>query len=283
MHNFEEQKIIGKIELDKILSRYLKDKDTNKKVFIINGMKFMASDLCESFDSEIKPAVIEALREMKNYLQAKVVHFKDQQDLKDRNKFRVVMVGGFSSFYLVQMAVREFFESQASTDMRFDSCFNLEDTALAISKGAALVANDLIDIEPTCSMTVGLQLQVDQGDGRLKEEDVPILKKGVKISQYREAQYVQGLIRIAGDPTRYNIPINVFLEDGGKKNYLELNKAVEEVLININTANNQWRIGLAVDENSCFSLHTQDSSGQVKVTSIGDLIKKIRGLILERE
>jgi molecular chaperone DnaK len=278
MHNFEEQKIKRKNQLDKNLTSYLKDKEVVKKVFAINSMKFMASDLCESFDSEIKPTVLEALREMKIYLQANGVN------IQDRDKFRVIMVGGFSSFYLVQMAVREFFESQTTTDKRFDSCFNLEDTALAISKGATLVANDLIDIEPTCPMTVGLQLQIDQGDGWLKEKDVPILKKGVKISQYREAQYVHGVIRIAGDPSRYRIPpINVFLEDGGTKRYLELDKAVEEVLLDINKEGNRWNIGLSVDENNCFFLHTQDSSSQVKITSIGELIKKISGLILERE
>jgi len=58
----------------------------------------------------------------------------------------------------------------------------LEDTALAISKGAALVANGIIEIIPTCKISVGLVCkQVHHKE--LQTIELPLLQKGEKIDE----------------------------------------------------------------------------------------------------
>lgn len=274
MQQFEEQKIAQKEEVDKRLEQYLKRKTVNRKLFEIDSMEFYPPELCEAFDEVIRPDFIHALSEMKAFLE------KNDIDCNDGDHFRVVMVGGFSSFYLVQRTVREFFGSQASGDRRFESHFSLQDTALAISKGAALVAGDIVEIDPSCPISVGLRVLSDANEsGVLRETDIPVLQKGVKISEYREPQFVRGGIRLQVDPTRRKIPIKIFLGDEERRCCIELDKAVDQLFPNVHEEGNQWRVGFSVNEDCIFTLHVEDAKGVRKETTLGDLQEKVSGLI----
>ncbi len=274
MDDFEEQKIDRKSDVDKVLAQYLKSANrVDKKAFKIDAMVFKASDLAEAFDHVIRPELWKALEEMKGY-------FKDHNvDDTDRNRFRVVMAGGFSSFFLVQHTVREFFGSETGEDQRFNTCFTLEDTALAISKGAALVANNLINIDPTCPITVGLKIRTDVG-GSLEEQDEPVLKKGVKLSEYQNPVFLNGKVEV--DPALRKEPLVIFLGDGKHRRHIKLDKKIEQLFPNTQVENNQWEVGFSADENFLFTLHARDTQGAKQETHLGDLLEKVSGPILIR-
>ncbi|GKT09146.1 Hsp70 family protein [Desulforhabdus sp. TSK] len=275
MREFEERKIKLRKHVDKILEQYLKNKTVNKKAFEVNSVEFKASDLADAFNLVIKSELLDALTEMKSYLD------EHQVDCNDSDRFRVVMVGGFSGFYLVQQTVREFFGSETTEDQRFNSCFTVEDTALAISKGAALIANEMFSIDPVCPITVGLMVWKDDGTGEYKFTEIPFLKKGVKISQYLASVFLKGLARFSIDPRNRKLPITIFLRDKRGRWRISLEKAVDRLLPNAHQQGNQWKIGFSVDENYLFTFHAVDLSGSVQETPLGALLEKVAGIILE--
>lgn len=274
MDDFEEQKIDRKSDVDKVLGQYLKNRRVDKKAFRIDAMTFKASDLSDAFHQVIRPDLWKALEEMKGYFKAHGV------DDSSRDHFRVVMAGGFSSFYLVQQTVKEFFGSQTQEDQRFDTCFTLEDTALAISKGAALVANNLINIDPTCPISVGLKVKTDIS-GILEDRDEPVLKKGIRLSEYQEPVFLNGRVEV--DPALRKEPLIIFLGDSAHRRYIRLDKKIDQLFPNTHVEDNQWEVGFSADENFLFTLHAKDARGKGQDTHLGDLLEKVSGPILVRE
>jgi len=278
MHEFEQQKIGRKTGVEKGLKNYIRRSSFDKKVFNIDGLKVKASDLCQGFKTMIKPDFMRALTEMQGYFSAHGV------DCDNRDRFRVVMVGGFSAFYLVRRALMEFFKSDTlEEDQRFNPCFGIEDTALAISKGAALVADDRVHIDLCCPMSMGMQVLRQHDIGQWKPEDVSVLKKGVKITEYSLPQYLQSSISISVDPAFRNKPIIVFFGDGRGRRYIRLDQSVDQAFPNLNNPNNTWQVGFSVNEDFNFTLHVKDRQGEARQTYIGDLLEKISGLIMEEE
>lgn len=272
---FEEHKIDRKTDVDRVLGQYMKNARVNKKVFAINSLVFKASDLAEAFDHVIGPELVRALDEMKGYFEEHGVDFRDP------DRFRVVMAGGFSSFFLVRRTIMDYFESGVAPDPRFDSCFTVEDTALAIAKGAALVANDMVDVDPTCPISVGFKVKTDF-EGVLEETDIPVLEKGVKISEYREPVFLKDGVRVNVDP-RGGTPVIVFLGDGERRSYIRVEKDICELFPGIDEENKRWKVGFSVDENFLFTLHTESADGERRETCLGDLLEKVTGLVLVRE
>lgn len=275
MTEFEESKIDHKEDVDKALKQHIRESSLDKKVFKVHDMVFLASDLTGAFEQVIKPDLLKALNEMKGYFHAHNVNQFDE------NRFRVVMAGGFSSFYLVDRTVKDFFGSKTDKDGRFDSCFTVEDTALAISKGAALVANDKINIESTCPVSMGIQVRQKDRQGIMEDKftDRVVLKKGVKLSDYTKPVFLPRPVEI-GDPAKSKIVVFVGDEN---RHYIRLEHNTDQLFHNVHNTSNHWKIGFSVDENSLFTFHTVDSSGNAKDTLLGDLLEKVSGLITTKE
>jgi len=277
VNRFEEQKIDEKKGVDHALEEYLY-KDDDKKVFKINGMTFYASDFDNAFERVNHPVMKKSLKEMEAYFKIHSIDYKNPH-----NKiFKIVLAGGFSSFYLVRQALKVFFEYNPEVDLRFSSNFNLEDTALAISKGAALIANNLITIEVTCPVSVGLRLNTYNSEF-VEEVDYPILKKGTKISAYEKPVFIEKDIRIEIDPTMRETQVVVFIGDYDNRKYIKLTQHIDQLFPNAHVQNNKWRVGFSVTENFCFTLHAVDEMGAKKETPIHDVLKKVTGLFLDNE
>ncbi len=278
MQEFEDLKIKKKgIKIDPCLKHYLRDSSIDKTLFSIDSMGFRASDFVTAFKQVIEPDFIRSLDEISGYFSTHNV------DPADRDRFKVIMVGGFSSFWLVENRIREYFQANSEGDPRFDSCFNLTDSCLAISKGAGAVANGLVDIDPLCPMSMGLRLKRDMG-GIFKEYDKVILKKGVKMSECVSPVYLDSPVRVSmpdGPGTSRKVSIKVFFGDNRDRRYFELDKSIDQLLPNLERAGNRWEIGFSVDENFFFTMHARDASGEVRETPVGDLLENIIGLVIE--
>ena len=277
LDKFEEEKIHNQSDIEKRLEKYLKNKAVDKKVFLVDDLKFMASDLVNAFEKIIKPDLLNALNEMMGYIKKSNINYTDPE------QFRIVMAGGFSSFYLVQKTIKDFFGSKASSDKRFDSCFDIEETALAIAKGAALIANNMVSIDLTCPISVGLRLKTDAGCGFLEDKDIAILQKGEKLSKYQQSVFLKGGISVSIDPSMRKTPIIIFLGDDDKRRYIRLDKGLNQLFKGTNIKGNKWKVGFSVNENFLFTLHTQDKNGNKQETPLGDLLEKVSGLIYNEE
>jgi molecular chaperone DnaK len=267
LRDFEEHKITLTDKLDKSLARYRKNSNVNKKMFEIGDHQVKPKDLASVFDQLIQPELHNALTEMKTHLQT------HQVDTSNPDRFRVVMVGGFSNFYLVRRTVREFFNSDTDTDRRFHSGFDLTDTALAISKGAALVANGAFKIDMACPISVGIRAK----NAWLENEDILLLKKGIPVERYQQPRFSRWL-EVGSEKTLNTQSLTLFLDIGsGKRRYIDLKGKLTDLIPNP-TVDNKWQVGFAVDDDVMFTLHVKDQQGVEKTTPLGNLEEKISGL-----
>jgi len=246
VNSFEEQKIDEKKGVDHSLEELLYN-DNNKKVFKIKDMTFYAADFFNAFERVNHSVMKKSLEEMETYFK---IHSIDYQNPKNNN-FKIVLAGGFSSFYMVRHTLKVFFEYHPEIDLRFSSVFNLEDTALAISKGAALIANQLISVDATCPVSVGIRLNTYNTEF-VEEIDIPVLQKGVKILAYEKPVFIDDDIIIEIDPTMRETQVVIFIGDHGNRKYIKLTQHIDQLFPNAHVQDNKWRVGFSVTENFCF-------------------------------
>jgi molecular chaperone DnaK len=274
LFEFEKSKITHANPLPRMIDNYLRERDTDKKVFKLDDLEIRTSDMVESFNSLIKTDLEKALSEMNAKLENHKV------DINNSERFRIVMAGGFSNFYPVRKTVTDFFKSATVADQRFNT-LNLEDTALAISKGAALIANGAYVVTQTCPINVGIRL-VNQ---HFKDEDVLILKKGEDLGLYRQPVYLPGNQRISvACEQRLNQNLVIFIDIGhGKRRYIDVGNKLADFLPNP-SQDNSWRIGFSVDEDLLFYFHAQDVQGSIKDSDLGEkLTRQINGIHIWEE
>lgn len=270
---FEEQKIAQTDKLSKLLERYLRNPATNKKVFQINEFTVEVADLVTTFDQLIAPELDHALTEMASYFA------QHQVDTQHADQFHVVMVGGFSNFYLVRQRVRQFFESKTSADRRFQTYFDLTDTALAIAKGAGLVAKGTVQVEQVCPISVGIRAK----DRTLEDTDLLLLTKGTPLKDYQQAQFTPMWLSVMSEKALQTTSLKLFLDVGnGKRRYIDLQGKLQDFIPNPNV-DNQWRVGFSVDDNLLFNLNVEDKNGAHKITPLGNLVEKMSGLHIADE
>lgn len=265
---FEEHKIDRTEDLDKPLTNYLRDQDANKTVFKIDGtMPVKAQHLAEVFEQLIKPTLSNALEEMSTYLTHHNV------DTKNSDKFRVIMVGGFSNFCLVQRLVKDFFDSKTGQDSRFINHFSKIDTSLAISKGATLVANGVYEVNMACPISVSLQAKNSYG----QDKYFTALKKGTPLLNYKKPKFIQAYFHLYSE-NAFEDAVKLSLDAGnGKVFSINLGHKLAKLLPNPHI-HNKWKIGFSVDDDLMFHLHAVDEVNNENITSLGDLQEKMRGL-----
>jgi molecular chaperone DnaK len=273
LKEFEEQKIAQTEKLSKALERYARNPATNKKVFEIGDMAVEAADLAHTFAEFIQPELDRALQEMGDCLQQHNIQ------TEDGDHFHVVMVGGFSNFYLVRRTVRDFFNSRTEADSRFQAYFDLTDTALAIAKGAALIASEAFQIQIVCPISVGIRAR----DRFLEETDLLLLEKGTPLTAYQAPQFTPMWLRVMSEEALDTTPLTLFLDVGSqRRRYIDLRGRLRDFIPNPHP-DNQWRVGFAVDENLLFTLHVADQAGEEQVTPLGNLEEKMSGLHFSEE
>jgi molecular chaperone DnaK len=235
-----------------------------------------AAALAASFDRLILPDIEKALAEIRETLPRHGVREHDP------DRFRVLLVGGFSSFYLVQEAVKSMFGSIASTDKRFEDIFSRQDRALAIAKGAALIAGSLTRIVHTCPLDVGVYA-FEYCDGKVRKNYYRILEKGVDVEAYREVVWYQEQeFRVE----RESDPLTCFIQSGKEPLDLILEDRVLAAVLPEECLPGKIQVGFSIDENLLFIFHARDANDESRQrsTSLGTLIDQLpRGLFVDRK
>lgn len=228
--------------------------------------------LAEIFASISEPAIRQALDDLLARIRALPIA------LEDPSRFRVLMVGGFSSFWLVPAAIKDAFGRVLSTDRRFEEILSLPDRALAIAKGAALIANDLAGIVETCPADVGV---IATESGTETERRFPILRKTARIQDYRDAIWCKGLFHVG----RIDIPLPLYLElIPDRPIPLRIaGETLRSILPDGIATGSKIEIGFSVDENLVFSIHIRAAGNpsQKKQTSLGNVMARLPALIVD--
>lgn len=104
-------------------------------------------DLKNAYDAVISPVLKDKLDDMNAYIEALRI---------EKENLKIVMVGGFCNFYLTQKQICKSFSYEGMDDPRFkDMMSNVSECEKAISYGAALVAEGVIDIKRVAPYHIG--------------------------------------------------------------------------------------------------------------------------------
>jgi len=254
----EKQKIEKKDKIKTAISRYIKNNKANKKIFAIDGVDITPSVLVELF----KPFKENIHKELK-----KIEKYFDMHNIneEDRKKLKVIMVGGFSNFYLSQLALKEFFNSKTDDDPRFNHNLTLEDTALAISKGATLFAKGLVKFKKTYPISIALIYSFINHNAELETAEWMFIKRGEEVDY--EINYYDKLFANLGE-----IKLHFYM---GTVDF------IVTPLNNLSSQIKKCKIGFSIDINDIIKMHISDENGvDIKTIPLGDLINEYKNKLI---
>ncbi|SDX01498.1 Hsp70 family protein [Thiocapsa roseopersicina] len=276
VREFERHKITHTNDVSELLALHRSSPETavGECLFQLADGKLSveAEHLATVFDDLIAPDIGDALAA----LLARIA--EHGVALADPARFRVLMVGGFSAFWLVQEAIKAAFGQILQADRRFEDLLTLADRALAISKGAALLASDLAEVIETCPADVGIRGCLTDGDGILVVRNFPVLHKAVKIADYRKTVWSEHIFQIIDTEIRLPVYVSVL---PGKPLALDIGGETLRAVLPVGVdASSRVQIGFSIDEDLVFSIHVRDATNRVqeKLTTLGNVMAELPGL-----
>lgn len=283
VREFEQSKITHTSEISELLSIYRDSPESaeGESLFTLadGEVAVESKHLATVFDAIIAPDIRKGIQGLLARIQAHDVA------LDHPERFRVLMVGGFSSFYLVQEAIKSAFGSKLSADQRFEDILSLIDRALAISKGAALLANDLAEVIDTCPANLGVwawqAVPASEGGARTTRIRLPILNKAAPIHGYSKPTWSKQTLTVVNTDDALPIYVEPIL---GKPLSLEISgESLRSILPPGLGAASRIQIGFSVDADLVFSVHVRDATdrGRTKTTTLGNLMASLPGLLVD--
>ncbi len=264
---FENTKIASSLTVERAISRYLRVKmDDTIFSFTAKGngdFDITPSLLIEAF-GDFKQNIHSKLKNIQKFCESKNI------DTSSSNKnFKIVMVGGFSNFYLSRLAVQEFFNCQAPclNDPRFANVLNLADKSLAISKGAALIVKDKIRFKKTHPIGISLHYfnLTTRQDARWE-----FITRGTDIN-YEPIYYPQTFIQEGEIRLSYDLGNNARIDNTP----LTIN--------NLLFPKEGFKIGFSVNMNEFISMYIKDTqSGKETKYDLDILLTQFKDRLIAR-
>jgi len=265
--DFEREKINNRKIIKKYVSQYEKSKKLDREIFSLRcdegKISIKPSILVKCFDELLVDDITTSLKEIQEYFKVYGIN------VNNHDEFRIIMVGGFSNYYLSEKAVKDFFNSKTDSDRRFETHFTLEDTTLAISKGATLIANEFVELDETYPITIGLVVYCMTIQDN---EILPVFVKGDSVKTH-EIKYTDRIVSKAGK-------IKLFFDNGRTNHTITIDKNPEDIYPGYAKVDNKWKIGFSMDENSFFYLYVVDDDGIEKRTELGNIVKEYKDSII---
>lgn len=229
------------------------------------GYYFSFAEIEEAFSS-VRQGIFEVLNTIKR--EAEVSNYSIE---------KVVMVGGFSRFPLVQQAIAEafgenIFENRRLIDL---NTFTRDQMAFAISYGACLVANERIQISEKYDHTISALSY--NSSGPADEEELKLIIAGTSLDVLEATNYCcwptgeKRRFKFQRDSARVNILIR---RQGSLAEEQKISRQCPLTEIpGSNVANNHWYLGARVDASKIPYLVLQNEESRVeKYYPLGDLI-----------
>ena len=181
--------------------------------------------------------------------------------------FKIALVGGFSSFYLVKQQIAEIYKLNPNPSLdRRTSGISASTKELAISMGAALLAAQRVVLQQTARQSIGIASDMVLSGG---VEQYRKLYYGITYHQTIEPNKIY-YIRYDYDPQKMDDPKN-WVPYGGLQNNLkafvtessdlrtagDLMPLAQEMINRLKKLpqDGVWYVGFSMDENGVISLH----------------------------
>jgi len=228
-------------------------------------------DLDECFNKINAPKLKESLEQIKQFFDAHKIDSSAQEN------FKVLLVGGFSNFCSVEKEVRAFFNSKIEyIDNRFEQ-LSIQNRALAISRGAALIAEKEIIPIHTCTHSFGY-IVVTSGEGdNWVDKYIPVIEKGTDIKELIKPKFANDTVRVRHKAGKLRIFIDDGRPDYAGRLQTALDESVSDLFPNIddNNLEKEYYIGFSINKNQIPTIHIKDVNGSSKPTSLNKLLERI--------
>jgi len=213
-------------------------------------------DLIICFNEVNKPHLEKSLEEIVKYFH------KHNVDIESQEKFKVLLVGGFSNFCPVEQTVRKFLfdVSMTDADYRLPETITKYNRSYAIAKGAFYIAkND--NVVHTCDHEIGFIARVNHSQ---KPSDVPVIKHGVNIKDVSVPQWTEKY-KFSMNLGAAKIPVymNPRRSDGLGRIEGSIGTA-SELFPNLEDKENMYEISFSVDRNMIPTIYARDRHGNEK-------------------
>jgi len=282
VNEFERLKINHQSDLKEYVQTYRISPDMciNEPCFHIRNTSIYIQDLIKVFDEIVIPNIQESIKNLKDSFSFHKVNSDDPL------KFRVILVGGFSAFYLTQEAIRKVFGSQLEDDWRFDDLLNDGERALAIAKGAALFASEMVQERVVSPVEIGvIATNYNLIDKTSVEVFYPVVSKGNELKDL--------ISKTKWSDTEFsfpetNEPWQLYLDPkiGGLSTPIKFDLSINQVRGLLPNAK-EVKLGYSVDSDRVFYLHVEDIDATKKKGSqvkskirLGDLLQKVPSLMV---
>jgi molecular chaperone DnaK len=224
-------------------------------------------DVCEAF-APVREGITQVLTEIREKA-ARSSHSID----------KVIMVGGFSQFPLVQQAVGQFFGEDVFDSPKLIDLVTLgrDDMAFAISYGACLVAGEMVHVSEIYDHTIGI---VAYGRQSREGTEIELIKARRSLDTLEKTTFC---LREDGSRQQFKITsgtveVTIFIRLSGSGE--EDDKLVRTLSLtdvpNSHLPGNLWFLGTRVDKSKIPYLVLEDEKyGEVKEYALGDLIPPI--------
>lgn len=269
---FDFSKLLDRTELDDVFYDFDFD---DEDITVTYGM------LAKAYQQVIYPVLEEKLDEIIGYMDTKGINWRVNSD----DNFKIALVGGFCNFYLTQEQIEEKFKKAAGDDPRFSGIFsNKSQCEMAISYGAALIANETVGFKPLAPYHLGIA----RGTKEAPKEFYYAIHKGDEIV-YNEPVFItdeEGQERLFAASS---IPLLAFSLDD-KMEFAQWGEATERYQSKLTlTKNKVYKIGFSLDRSMRITLHKHvvDDPSRLDVVSdkssvrLNDDIYSILGNITE--
>ncbi|MDQ3799323.1 MAG: Hsp70 family protein [Acidobacteriota bacterium] len=192
---------------------------------------------------------------------------------KNESLDKVVLVGGFAKFPLVQSAVRDFLNENGfqADDLIDDDVLTSDEMAYAISYGACLIANGLVETAEKFRYTIGVNVT----DAAGTDARIDLIKAGTSLSQLADG-------RLSVDAENRKMPFRIgqrvfevdFVVESAENGKSFSKTGSFAIPENIDFENRRFFIGGRVDKHSVPHLILQDvESGKRFENSLESIIE----------
>ncbi|MBO3460160.1 Hsp70 family protein [Aetokthonos hydrillicola Thurmond2011] len=268
LKEFETTKISCHSKTTKKLIDYLEKPEIwfDKDIYVFSGGYTVSFGEVHAAFAPIAQGIQRVMQKMRNWLQ-----YNNQQ-------FDVLfLVGGFSNFYLVQKAIANAL-GMNDNDSKFERGFNTVTSTYAISYGACLIANGLVDPVEKYIHTLGIvvhnEVKIPTIRGMetgFEEEEITLIKGGFTLNELNTPQFYHKTLQ--ADRKNFSVPIWVDPQSKGKRCKQRLSEVIQ--LPNF-FSSARYRVGMRVNRSQVSYLVIEEVSSKERVEyELGNLLAKI--------
>ncbi|HAZ48839.1 MAG TPA: Hsp70 family protein [Cyanobacteria bacterium UBA11369] len=216
---------------------------------------------------EVNEAFIPIAQGIQNVIKRVSAYSQQQELVIDR----IFMVGGFCQFLLVQRAINDAL-GIVKNDPRIDQTFNITSSAYAISYGACLIANGLVDPTEKYIHTLGIVLEtVNLYTGQKEKLEISLIEGGSNLDALAQCNFFKEEITPFGQ--KIAITLWVQLMSKGTKHQESMPDMIE--LPNY-SPQAKYRVGMKVDRSQIAYLVIEEvRAGKPIEYKLGNVISKM--------